>query len=232
MGSGRYRHRVCTESDLYNLLYVTYNVWGRPAILGCCGWALRKRWCSVLLSWYKNDFSGNSFQLESPGIYLENRIMRNFASFENRVYEEKSNGFLPSGAASVQAGLKWPLHHPKLAGAPRRAAKVWEKLYCYLECGKESRGFMYNFLFSESNIVINKLRETTGRRIQHECLPFLRLWELWGIQIASFTLGFDSEITWSKLSVVSWLKGTWEVTLCYRDKDVHSGKNRFGIGEL
>lgn len=62
---------------------------------------------------------------------------------------------------------------------------------------------MYNFLSSESNIVINELRETAGRRLQHECPPFLKHRKPRGIQIASFTLGFDSEVTWPKLTVVS-----------------------------
>lgn len=104
--------------------------------------------------------------------------------------------------ALVKAGLQWPLHHPKLAGAPRRTAEVWEKRPCYLECGKESGGFMYNFHSSESKIVINKPKEARGRRIKHECLSFLRSWKLRGIQIASFTVGFDSRVTWPKLTAV------------------------------
>ena len=61
---------------------------------------------------------------------------------------------------------------------------------------------MYNFLSSESNIVINKLGEATCRRTKHERLSFLRRWKLRGIQIASFTLGYDSQVTWPKLTIV------------------------------
>lgn len=135
-------------------------------------------------------------------------------------------------AALVKAGLEWPLHHPKLAGAPRKAAEVWEKRPRYLECGKERGGFMYNFLSSESKIVINKPKEATGRRIKHECLSFLRSWKLRGIQIASFTVGFDSKVTWPKLPAVSMWKGICKVTSCHRDEDFRSGKNKFGISEL
>lgn len=151
----------------------------------------------------------------------------------------KSEGILASlqlkqvvWAALVRAGLEWPLHHPKLAGAPRKATEVWEKRPRYLECGKESEGFMYNFLSSESKIVINKPKEATGRRIKHECLSFLRSWKLRGIQIASFTVGFDSKVTWPKLPAVRLWKGICKVTSCHRDEDFRSGKNKFGISEL
>lgn len=63
---------------------------------------------------------------------------------------------------------------------------------------------MCNFLSLESNIVINKLGEATGRRTEHECLSFRRRWKLRGIQIAFFTLAYASKvsITWPKLTVV------------------------------
>lgn len=63
---------------------------------------------------------------------------------------------------------------------------------------------MCNFLSLESNIVVNKLGEATGRRTKRECLSFWRHWKLRGIQIASFTLAYVSKvsITWPKLTVV------------------------------
>lgn len=54
---------------------------------------------------------------------------------------------------------------------------------------------MYNFLSSESKIVINKPKDAIGRRIKHEYLSFPRSWKLRGIQIASSTVGFDSKVT-------------------------------------
>lgn len=115
-------------------------------------------------------------------------------------------------ATPVKPGLEWPLHHPKTASAPRRAAEVWEKLHHYPECGREDGGLMYNFLSSESNIVINKLGEATCRRTTHECLSFLRRWKLRGIQIASFPLGYDTQVTCPKLTIVGWHKGPCKVT--------------------
>lgn len=91
---------------------------------------------------------------------------------------------------------------------------------------------MYNFHSSESKIVINKPKEARGRRIKHECLSFLRSWKLRGIQIASFTVGFDSKVTWPKLTAVSLQKGICKVASCHRDEDFHNGKNRFDTGAL
>lgn len=70
---------------------------------------------------------------------------------------------------------------------------------------------MSHFLSSESNIVINKPREATGRTKQ-ECLLFPRLWRLRGIHIASFTLDFNSDITCPKLTVLHGQKEPCEVT--------------------
>lgn len=70
---------------------------------------------------------------------------------------------------------------------------------------------MSHFLSSESNIVINKPGEATVRRTKQECLLFLRLWRLRGIHIASFTLDFNSDITWPKLTVLHGQKEPCEV---------------------
>lgn len=138
-----------------------------------------------------------------------------FASFDNRVYEEKSNGWGaglgggksgaprgPSAAAGggsspVKAGLERPLQPPDLAGAPRGAQRPERN--CMITWNEGKRGALVVLPpSSESTLGTKQLREAPGRRARQERPLSPRPWKLRGIHIASPTLGFESVVTWPK----------------------------------